>query len=282
MTDPNPPVTPEPVDSQLPAEVARDEFADLGRILAIIPTYNEAGNVELITARVRKAVPEAHILVADDNSPDGTGKIVDSLAEADDQIHVLHRLGKEGLGAAYLAGFTWGMDNGFDVLIEMDADGSHAPEQLPLLLDALRNADLVLGSRWVPGGSVSNWPKSREFLSRGGNWYTRHALALPLMDATGGYRAYRTTTLKRIDLDGVGSAGYIFQVDLAYRVIQSGMKVVEVPISFSEREIGTSKMSQAIVTEALWKVTVWGVRERMRKAGRQRIRTAKAKNKQGW
>ncbi len=282
MTDSNVPVPPEPTDAALPSVPDNAVFSDLGKILTIIPTYNEAGNVKLITARVRAAVPEAHILVADDNSPDGTGKIADSLADADDHIHVLHRLGKEGLGAAYLAGFTWGIENGFDVLIEMDADGSHAPEQLPLLLDALRSADLVLGSRWVPGGSVSNWPKSREYLSRGGNWYTRKALVLPLMDATGGYRAYRTKTLKTIDLDGVGSAGYIFQVDLAYRVIQSGMKVVEVPISFSEREIGTSKMNRSIVTEALWKVTVWGVRERMRKAGRQRIRSAKAKRKQGW
>ncbi len=282
MTDSNVPIPPEPTDAALPSVPDNAVFGDLGKILTIIPTYNEAGNVKLITARVRAAVPEAHILVADDNSPDGTGKIADSLADADDHIHVLHRLGKDGLGAAYLAGFTWGIENGFDVLIEMDADGSHAPEQLPLLLDALRDADLVLGSRWVPGGSVSNWPKSREYLSRGGNWYTRKALALPLMDATGGYRAYRTKTLKTIDLDGVGSAGYIFQVDLAYRVIQSGMKVVEVPISFSEREIGTSKMNHSIVTEALWKVTVWGVRERMRKAGRQRIRSAKAKRKQGW
>ncbi len=282
MTDSNVPVVPEPTDATLPTVPDNAVFGDLGKILTIIPTYNEAGNVELITARVRAAVPEAHILVTDDNSPDGTGVIADSLADADDHIHVLHRLGKEGLGAAYLAGFTWGIENGFDVLIEMDADGSHSPEQLPLLLDALRSADLVLGSRWVPGGSVSNWPKSREYLSRGGNWYTRKALVLPLMDATGGYRAYRTKTLKNIDLDGVGSAGYIFQVDLAYRVIQSGMKVVEVPISFSEREIGTSKMNRSIVTEALWKVTVWGVRERMRKAGRQRIRSAKAKRKQGW
>ena len=285
MSDPNPSVPPEPVDpadQTLESPGAPEDFADLGKILAIIPTYNESGNIERITARVRAAVQSAHILVADDNSPDGTGKIADSLADEDDHIHVLHRLGKEGLGAAYLAGFTWGIENGFDVLIEMDADGSHAPEQLPLLLDALRNADLVLGSRWVPGGSVSNWPKSREILSRGGNWYTRKALVLPLMDATGGYRAYRTNTLKKSDLDGVGSAGYIFQVDLAYRVIQAGMRVVEVPISFTEREIGTSKMSQSIVTEALWKVTVWGFRERMRSAGRQRIRSAKAKRKQGW
>ncbi len=282
MSDPNPEVPQEPLDQSVSINERTEDFADLGKILAIIPTYNESGNIERITARVRAAVPSAYILIADDNSPDGTGKIADSLADADDHIHVLHRLGKEGLGAAYLAGFTWGIEHGFDVLIEMDADGSHSPEQLPLLLDALRGADLVLGSRWVPGGSVTNWPKSREFLSRGGNWYTRKALVLPLMDATGGYRAYRTSTLKKIDLDGVGSAGYIFQVDLAYRVIQAGMRVVEVPISFTEREIGTSKMSQSIVTEALWKVTVWGFRERMRKAGRQRIRSAKAKHKQGW
>ena len=163
MSDPNPSVPPEPVDpadQTLESPGAPEDFADLGKILAIIPTYNESGNIERITARVRAAVPSAHILVADDNSPDGTGKIADSLADEDDHIHVLHRLGKEGLGAAYLAGFTWGIENGFDVLIEMDADGSHAPEQLPLLLDALRNADLVLGSRWVPGGSVSNWPKT--------------------------------------------------------------------------------------------------------------------------
>jgi dolichol-phosphate mannosyltransferase len=255
-------------------------FNDLGRILTIVPTYNESGNIRLITARIRAAIPEVHILIADDNSPDGTGDIADELAATDDHIQVLHRQGKEGLGAAYLAGFEWALENGYDVMVEMDADGSHQPEQLPLLLDALRDADLVLGSRWVPGGSVENWPKSREVLSRGGNWYTRVALGLPLMDATGGYRAYRASTLRAIDLNGVGSAGYIFQVDLAYRVIQAGLRVVEVPIQFTEREIGTSKMSQSIVTEALWKVTVWGFRERFTKAGRARIKETKALTKQ--
>ena len=257
-------------------------FAELGKILAIIPTYNEAGNVEGIVSRVRNAVPEIYVLIADDNSPDGTGKLADSIAAKDDHVHVLHRLGKEGLGAAYLAGFTWALDNGYDVMIEMDADGSHQPEQLPLLLDALRDADLVLGSRWVPGGTVINWPKSREILSRGGNWYTRHALGLPLRDATGGFRAFRASTLRILDLDGVGSAGYIFQVDLAYRVVQAGLTVKEVPIEFKEREVGVSKMSGNIVTEALWMVTVWGARERMRKAGRRRIRNSKAKRDQGW
>ena len=172
------------------------EFADLGPILVIIPTYNESENVRRITGRVRASVPEAHILVADDNSPDGTGQIADELADADGNIHVLHRLGKEGLAAAYMAGFAWGLERGYEVLIEMDADGSHQPEQLPLLLDALRDADLVLGSRWVPGGEVVNWPKSREVLSRGGNLYTRLALDVPLLDATGGYRVFRAQTLR--------------------------------------------------------------------------------------
>lgn len=239
------------------------DFGDLGRILVIIPTYNEVENLPLIAARVRDSVPEAHILVADDNSPDGTAKIADEIAAADDHVHVMHRLGKEGLGAAYLAGFAWALEQGFDVVVEMDADGSHQPEQLPLLLDALREADLVLGSRWVPGGSVVNWPKSREVLSRGGNWYTRKALRVPLMDATGGYRAFRASTLRALDLDGVGSAGYIFQVDLAYRTLERGLRVKEVPIEFVEREIGDSKMNRKIVSEALWRVTVWGARERV-------------------
>lgn len=259
-----------------------DTFADLGVVLVIIPTYNESGNIERIVARVRAATPAAHILIADDNSPDGTGQIADNLALADKHVHVMHRLGKEGLGAAYLAGFAWALEHGYDVVVEMDADGSHSPEQLPRILDALRDADLVLGSRWVPGGTVENWPKRREILSRGGNWYIRRALALGLGDATGGYRAYRASTLRSIDLDDVGSAGYIFQVDLAYRTIAAGLRVVEVPIDFKEREIGASKMSGSIVREAMWQVTVWGVRERMRKAGRQRIRRTKSKRTQGW
>jgi len=274
-------ITAEDLDYATPVE-SQPRFADLGRILTIIPTYNERGNVERIISRVRAALPEVHVLVADDNSPDGTGKVADLIADQDDHVHVLHRLGKEGLGAAYLAGFQWALDNGYDVMVEMDADGSHRPEQLDLLLDGLRESDLVLGSRWIEGGSVVNWPKSREFLSRGGNWYTRKALGMPLRDATGGYRAFRATTLRTLDLDGVGSAGYIFQVDLAYRVIQAGLKVTEVPIEFHEREIGDSKMNGSIVSEALWMVTVWGFRERMRKAGRRRIKNTKAKNKQGW
>jgi dolichol-phosphate mannosyltransferase len=237
----------------------QDRYAELGRILVIIPTYNEAENIEPIVARVRDSVPEAHILVADDNSPDGTGDLADKLAAADDHVHVLHRNGKEGLGAAYIAGFRRGLADGYGVLVEMDADGSHQPEELPRLLDALRSADLVLGSRYVKGGAVKNWPRSREVLSRGGNIYTRLAIGVPLRDATGGYRAFRRETLDGIGLDQVASAGYCFQVDLAWRALKKGLRVVEVPITFIERERGQSKMSRAIVAEAMVKVGRWGV-----------------------
>lgn len=240
-------------------------YGPLGRALVIIPTYNEAENIKPIVSRVRAAVPEADILVADDNSPDGTGKLADEIAAADDQVHVLHRQGKEGLGAAYLAGFRWGMDHDYGVLVEMDADGSHQPEELPRLLTALKSADLVLGSRWVPGGRVVNWPKSREMISRGGSTYSRLLLGLQTRDVTGGYRAFRTETLQGIGLDEVASQGYCFQVDLARRAIESGFHVVEVPITFVDREIGDSKMSRDILVEALWRVTAWGVTTRTNK-----------------
>ncbi len=238
-------------------------LAALGKVLVIIPTYNEAENVESIVERVRQAVPEAHVLVADDNSPDGTGEMADKLALLDSQVHVLHRKGKEGLGAAYLAGFAWGIDAGYDVLVEMDADGSHQPEQLPRLLDGLREADLVLGSRWVAGGEVVNWPKSRELLSRGGSLYSRIMLRVPIRDVTGGYRAFRRHTLEGLGIDQVASQGYCFQVDMAWRAVKAGFKVVEVPITFVERELGASKMSRGIVVEALWRVTVWGLSSRL-------------------
>ncbi|WP_235502735.1 MULTISPECIES: polyprenol monophosphomannose synthase [unclassified Kitasatospora] len=240
-------------------------FADLGEVLVIIPTYNEAENVERIISRVRAAVPEVHVLVADDNSPDGTGDIADKLAGADSQVHVLHRKGKEGLGAAYLAGFRWGIERGYQVLVEMDADGSHRPEELPRLLTALRSADLVLGSRWVPGGAVVNWPRSRLLLSRGGSLYSRLMLDVPIRDVTGGYRAFRRETLEGLGMEHVASAGYCFQVDLAWRTVKAGYKVAEVPITFVERELGASKMSRSIVLEALWRVTAWGVGARLDK-----------------
>ncbi|HEX2903919.1 MAG TPA: polyprenol monophosphomannose synthase [Jatrophihabitans sp.] len=232
------------------------------RVLVIIPTYNEAGNIGPITERLLTAVPDVHVLVVDDGSPDGTGEIADKLAAAEDRIQVLHRTAKAGLGAAYVAGFRLGLDAGYDVLVEMDADGSHAPEQLPRLLAALQHADLVLGSRWVSGGQVDNWPKSRELISRGGNLYTRIALGINLKDATGGYRAYRRAVLHTIDLDSVASQGYCFQVDLAWRAVQAGFRVVEVPISFADRAVGESKMSGGIVREALLRVTEWGAAHR--------------------
>jgi dolichol-phosphate mannosyltransferase len=241
----------------------------IGSVLVIVPTYNERDNLELIAGRLHAAVPEAHLLVVDDNSPDGTGKIADELADSSDWVHVLHRTGKEGLGAAYLAGFAWAREQGYDVVVEMDADGSHAPEQLPRLLAALEDADLVLGSRWVQGGQIVNWPKSRELLSRGGNAYTRLALGMPIKDATGGYRAYRRPALDEVldtPRDQAASQGYCFQVDLAWQMYRAGRRVVEVPITFVERERGESKMSRAIVVEALWRVTGWGVKHRLGRA----------------
>jgi len=234
----------------------------IGRVLVVVPTYDEVENLPLITRRLRTAVPTADLLVVDDNSPDGTGELADGLAAADPSVHVLHRAGKQGLGAAYLAGFAWAREHGYDVVVEMDADGSHAPEQLPRLLAALEDADLVLGSRWVAGGEVVNWPRSREVLSRGGNLWTRVALGLPLKDATGGFRAYRREVLDKMATPAVASQGYCFQVDLAWQTWRAGYRVVEVPITFVERELGTSKMSRAIVLEALWRVTLWGVTSR--------------------
>ena len=235
----------------------------LDRVLVIIPTFNEAQNIESITNRLRRAVPDAHILVADDNSPDGTGAIADRLAASDDHIHVMHRKGKEGLGAAYLAGFHWGLDEGYGVLVQHDADGSHQPEQLPRLLDAIRDgADMVKGSRWVKGGSIVNWPKSRQLISQGGSLWTRIWLGLPVKDATGGFNAFRASTLRGISLDEVASAGYCFQIDLVWRTLRNGYRVVEVPIEFVEREFGDSKMSRNIVVEALIRTTLWGVEYR--------------------
>jgi dolichol-phosphate mannosyltransferase len=243
-----------------PAEPAT--YPGLGRVLVVVPTYNEADNIRQIAGRVRQAVPDADLLIADDASPDGTGRIADNLAGTDAQVNVLHRAGKQGLGAAYVAGFQWAGQRGYDVVVEMDADGSHAPEELPRLLDALRDADLVIGSRWTVGGRVVNWPWHRLLLSRGANLYTRIALGMPVRDATAGYRAYRMPVLDKLDLEAVASAGYCFQVDLTWRAYQEGFRVREVPITFTERERGQSKMSLSIVREALWRVTLWGMRFR--------------------
>jgi dolichol-phosphate mannosyltransferase len=238
-------------------------YPGVGRVLVVIPTYNEAENVQIIVDRVRAAVPEVDILVADDNSPDGTGAIADEISAADPAVHVLHRPGKQGLGAAYVAGFAWAREHGYEAVVEMDADGSHAPEQLTRLLTALRDHDAVLGSRYVPGGTVVNWSKRREILSRGGNLYTRMALGVPYRDATGGYRAYRMPVLEKIEIDSVVSQGYCFQIDLIWRAHKCGFRVAEVPITFAERERGASKMSSRIVREAFIRVGVWGTRARL-------------------
>ncbi|HWJ85797.1 MAG TPA: polyprenol monophosphomannose synthase [Cellulomonas sp.] len=235
--------------------------------LVVVPTYNEYESIPGALARLAEHVPDAHVLVVDDGSPDGTGALVEQIAAADDgprEIHVLHRTGKLGLGTAYVAGFRWALERGYDVICEMDADGSHRAEDLPLLLSALDDADLVLGSRWVPGGSVVNWPKNREILSRGANTYTRIMLGIPLHDATGGFRAYRSTLLASLPLGEVQSQGYCFQVDMSWRSVRAGARVVEVPITFVERAAGASKMSRAIVGEALVSVTRWGMAERSR------------------
>jgi dolichol-phosphate mannosyltransferase len=232
-----------------------------------MPTYEERQNLESISSRLRAAVPHADLLVVDDNSPDGTGDLADKLSEADPHIQVLHRTDKAGLGPAYIAGFRWALERGYDAVVEMDADGSHQPEQLPQLLAALDGADGVNGSRWVPGGQLLNWPRSREVLSRAANVYTRIVLGLHIKDATGGYRAYRASALRSISLDTVESAGYCFQIDLTLRMVRAGLRIVEVPITFVERERGASKMSRAIIGEAFLRVAQWGLASRF---GRRR------------
>jgi dolichol-phosphate mannosyltransferase len=235
------------------------------RTLVIIPTFNERENLPLIVQRLRGALPEVHILIVDDNSPDGTGQLAEDLASASpDLIHVMHRTVKDGLGAAYLAGFAWGLERGYTTLVEMDADGSHAPEQLHRLLDAIDGgADLVIGSRYVEGGDVKNWPKRRWALSWTANTYARLALGIGIHDITAGYRAYRRNVLEKIDLSNVDSKGYCFQIDLTWRTITSGFVVTEVPITFTERELGVSKMSGSNIREAVVKVAQWGIDGRL-------------------
>jgi dolichol-phosphate mannosyltransferase len=237
-------------------------------VLVVIPTYNERDNLEPLLSRLHEVAPAAHVLVVDDASPDGTGELADKLAAADERVRVLHRPGKAGLGAAYLAGFAEGLQGNYEVVVEMDADGSHAHEDLPTLLAALDDADLVIGSRYVPGGRVVNWPTHREWLSRGGNLYSRLALGVPIRDITGGYRAFRREVLEELALGDVASQGYCFQVDMAWRAVQAGFRVREVPITFTERERGSSKMSQTIVAEALWRVTRWGAARLLHRVGR--------------
>jgi dolichol-phosphate mannosyltransferase len=245
------------------------------RVLVIIPTFNERENLPLIHRRLTEACPGVHLLIVDDNSPDGTGKLADELAQAEPgRTHVMHRTAKNGLGAAYLEGFAWGMSRGYSVLVEMDADGSHAPEQLHRLLDAVdTGADLAIGSRYVDGGTVRNWPWRRLALSKTANTYSRVALGIGVHDITAGFRAYRREVLEAIDLDTVDSKGYCFQIEMTWRTVNNGFLVVEVPITFTERELGVSKMSGSNIREALFKVTRWGVEGRRNRGRAARAQT---------
>lgn len=229
------------------------------RALVVIPTYNEIDSIERVVAEVLAADQRVEVLVVDDSSPDGTGDLVAGLAQAQPRLHLLRRDAKQGLGVAYRAGFAWGIERGYDALVEMDADMSHPPGRLPALLDGLDRADLVIGSRYVPGGATVNWSPLRKLISRGGNAYVRLALGLPVHDATAGYRAYRREVLEALPVSAVASNGYCFQVELAHRTWQEGFRVLEVPITFTERASGVSKMSQRIVVEALLRVAAWAV-----------------------
>lgn len=234
------------------------------RTLVVIPTYQEAENIDIVLARVREVVADAHILVVDDNSPDGTADLADAFGTEHGGVEVLRRPGKAGLGSAYREGFAWGLDRGFEVFVEMDADLSHNPETLPRLLEPIDgDADLVIGSRYVDGGAVPNWPAHRLMLSKWGNRYARWWLGLPVNDATAGFRAYRADTLRDIDLGSITADGYGFQIEMAYVAWRSGRTVVEIPIAFTDRVRGTSKMSGRIVVEAMVLVTWWGVRDRL-------------------
>jgi dolichol-phosphate mannosyltransferase len=233
------------------------------RTLVCLPTYDEVENLANALARIHRYEPGVDVLVIDDSSPDGTGDLADAIAARDTRVAVLHRTAKDGLGRAYLAGFEWGLAHGYECIVEMDADGSHRAQDLPRLLDAVEaGADLALGSRWMRGGSVQGWALHRLLLSRAGNRYARTMLALPYRDVTGGYRAFRADRLQRLDLAAVRSEGYCFQIDLVRRAHAAGLRVVEVPITFVEREHGVSKMSGGIVLEALWSVTRWALAPR--------------------
>ena len=236
------------------------------RVLVMIPTYQERENVERVLDRLFASVPDAHALVVDDGSPDGTADLAERRAASDPRLHVLRRTHKAGLGPAYLAAMAWGLERDYDVLVELDADGSHPPEALPAMVAGLDAPDapaLVIGSRWVEGGSVVNWPRSREVLSRAGNGYARLVLGIPVRDATAGFRVYRADLLRRLPLARVDSHGYCFQVDMTLRTLDAGEAIVEVPIEFREREFGESKMSRGIVLEAMRRVTRWGFERRV-------------------
>jgi dolichol-phosphate mannosyltransferase len=249
--------------------------SETGPAIVAVPTYNERDNLERTVEAVRRSCPEIDVLIVDDNSPDGTGELADALAADDDSVHVLHRPAKQGLGAAYLAAFDWAGERSYRTVVEMDADGSHDPADLPRLLAALEGAEVAIGSRYIPGGRVRNWPLHRLALSRGAGVYTRLMLGLDVRDVTAGYRAYRLDALAKLDLGTVTSVGYCFQIDLTWRAVKAGFTIVEVPITFTERRAGASKMNRAITLEALRNLTRWGIAHRTRQLrnafGRGRI-----------
>ncbi|BDG06046.1 polyprenol monophosphomannose synthase [Anaeromyxobacter oryzae] len=228
------------------------------RAVVCLPTYNEKENLEAILTAILASAPEVDVLVIDDNSPDGTGQLADAYAARDPRVKVLHRAGKQGLGKAYLAGFAWALERGYDLVLEMDADFSHDPKYLPVMLAKSRDADLVLGSRYVPGGGTVNWGVGRKILSRGGSLYARTILGVGVRDLTGGFKCFRKEVLEAIDLGSVECSGYAFQIELTYRAIRRGFTVAEVPIVFADRRVGHSKMSKKIVLEAIRKV--WSIR----------------------
>jgi dolichol-phosphate mannosyltransferase len=228
------------------------------KALICLPTYNEAENLRPMVAAVLASVPQCQILVVDDNSPDGTGRIADELAAADARVHVLHRAGKEGLGKAYLAAFAWALSRDYGLVLEMDCDFSHDPKYLPAMLAAAGQADLVLGSRYVPGGGTVNWGVARKLISRGGSLYSRLILGLSVRDLTGGFKCFRREVLEGIELPSVQCTGYAFQIELTYRAVRKGFRVAEIPIVFEDRRVGKSKMSRRILLEAVRKV--WSIR----------------------
>jgi dolichol-phosphate mannosyltransferase len=233
------------------------------KVLVMMPTYNEINALENSVSHLLECNPELDVLIMDDNSPDGTGHLAQQLADRDPRINVMHRTQKAGLGRAYLAGYQWGIAQGYDRLVQMDADGSHRPEDLRLLLE--QDADLVIGSRWVPGGEVENWPKFREFISKAGNWYARFTTAIAVADLTAGFRVYSSKLLSELNLEGIEAQGYGFQIEMTRRVDRAKASIAEVPIRFVERVEGSSKMTWAIVVEAFWLCTKWGLKRLVRR-----------------
>lgn len=237
--------------------MSENQSIEFPSTLVIIPTYNEKDNLPRLVEAIHEVVPHVHILVVDDGSPDGTGELADAMAESDERIQVMHRTGKLGLGTAYIAGFKLALEQGYELIQQMDCDFSHRPEALPRFYTAIKDADLVLGSRWVDGGGTKNWPISRQFISRGGSFYARTILGVGLRDLTGGFKCFRREVLEAIDLDAVQAAGYSFQIEMTWRALQKGFQVLEIPILFVEREVGVSKMNKGIVLEAIgmvWKL----------------------------